>query len=147
MKVAWRDMSGFGAARVAARLIPPLILLVGIGVTYLATAKNRTDHDSLIHARFLHETDRILSRMAEDVRDLTSLGRTAQAALGGTQDVDGTAWWRFTSVVDFERTQPAVRALAYIHRIEAIGDGGQGEGSALGEMIGGAFEVGHALRR
>ncbi len=122
MKVAWRDMSGFGAARVAARLIPPLILLVGIGVTYLATAKNRTDHAGLIHARFLHETDRILSRMAEDVRDLTSLGRTAQAALGGTKDVDGTTWWRFTSVVDFERTQPAVRALAYIHRIEAIGE-------------------------
>ena len=39
------------------------------------------------------------------------------------------------------------REIGGHHRVEAIGDGGQGEGSALGEMIGGAFEVSHALRR
>ena len=39
------------------------------------------------------------------------------------------------------------REIGGHHRVEAIGDGGQGERSALGELIGGAFEVGHALRR
>jgi signal transduction histidine kinase len=121
LKLAWRRISGLTTLRASARIAAPLILLVGIVTTLVAENKNQDDHASLIRSRFLHETDRILSRMAEDVRDLTSLRRAAQAALGGGQDVDGTAWWRFSSAIDFANTQPSVRALAYVRRVDALG--------------------------
>ena len=84
-------MTLFERLRQHARFYPPATFLLGVLATLYVWQINKADHANVLWSRFINETDRIASRMSEDVRDLTTLGLAALAAMGGTAMVEASA--------------------------------------------------------